>query len=843
MLSLGPRMRPRNLVLIALLALCHLQLGGQTLTNALPPAPQEPAASLPDDPGQEILPVAQPEPAPSTGVPFQAKADRQTWGGNTWTGIGGVEFYYRGYILRADKVVYNRTTTELEAEGHVQLSGGPSDVLINADRGDMRLNMHTARFFNVNGSQGIRTAGRTVVYSTTNPFLFSGRVLIQTGEGNYKIIDGSMTNCRLPKPDWRVISRAITLANGKASTSNSFFEFLGVPIFYLPYLRHPVDETGRESGLLIPVLSNSSIKGFIVGEQVYWVINRSMDMVVGAEYYSKRGWAPNGDFRYKGPGFDHFIVRWNALLDRGVEQQVGATIPATGARPADHLPGPTGTELVNQGGTDIVAIGRKDLSPESRIAVNAEYLSSYIYRLVFNDNYSQAVSSEVASNLSLTHAHNGFIPSVALERFQTFASSTNGDEARIIHLPSFHYDVLDQPLSASPLYWGLASSLSYLARSEPEFHARNVGRVDFYPHLSLPFSVGGWSVVPEAALRETFYSISQTPDLTGARSGTPAISHDALNRADVEASLDIRPPALERDFALTRWNRELRHVIEPELTYRFVGGIGAQARNVLLVDTTDIATNTNEAGFSLTQRFYLRPTVQQPCSSPDNETTPKGCPPQAPREWATWQVAQEFFFDPYFGGAIIPNRRNVFDSTLDQTAVAFLTGPRNFAPLISRLRFEVIDNLRIEWDLDFDPKNGRLDSDNIFAGYSWGRTTLGVGHAMLNAVDENNGAASTIQSQQLQPFFTIGKQSGAGFNLAVNGGYDFVQHSLQYAGVQAVYNWNCCGLTFGYRRFVLGSVRDETEYLYSFTLANFGSVGDIRRSNSVFHDPTLPPAY
>jgi LPS-assembly protein len=37
-----------------------------------------------------------------------------------------------------------------------------------------------------------------------------------------------------------------------------------------------------------------------VGEQVYWVINRSMDMVVGSEYFSKRGWAPNGDFRYKG---------------------------------------------------------------------------------------------------------------------------------------------------------------------------------------------------------------------------------------------------------------------------------------------------------------------------------------------------------------------------------------------------------------------------------------------------------------------------------------------------------------------------------------------------------------
>ena len=78
---------------------------------------------------------------------------------------------------------------------------------------------------------------------------------------------------------------------------------------------------------------------------------------------------------------------------------------------------------------------------------------------------------------------------------------------------------------------------------------------------------------------------------------------------------------------------------------------------------------------------------------------------------------------------------------------------------------------------------------------------------------------------------------------AANAGYDLVQNSLQYAGIQAVYNWNCCGLTVGYRLFQLGSVRDETQYLYSFTIANFGSVGDIRRTNTVFRDPALPPLY
>jgi len=231
-----------------------------------------------------------------------------------------------------------------------------------------------------------------------------------------------------------------------------------------------------------------------------------------------------------------------------------------------------------------------------------------------------------------------------------------------------------------------------------------------------------------------------------------------------------------------------------------------------------------------------------------NAQSAGGCP-AAQREWATWEIAQEYFIDPKFGGAVIPGRRNVFASALDLMAPTFLTSPRNLAPITSRLRFEAIDNLRVQWDLDYDTLRGQLAANNLFAGYSFGKTTVGIEHALLNAVDErtSTGAPTEIKSQQLHPFLEIGKPSGAGLNLAVNGGYDFVEHEVQYGGVQAAYNWNCCGLALGYRRFQLGTVgstsRDETQWLYSFTLANFGAVGDIRRANSVFRDPTLPPAY
>jgi LPS-assembly protein len=316
-------------------------------------------------------------------------------------------------------------------------------------------------------------------------------------------------------------------------------------------------------------------------------------------------------------------------------------------------------------------------------------------------------------------------------------------------------------------------------------------------------------------------------------------------------------------------HRQLRHVIEPEIFYRYVTGIH-NARNILQFDTTDIATNTNETGYSLTQRFYLRDTQAKPCDASTDATTSTSspdayvpnldqlgqdvqveqsiqakayAPPNTdtcnakPREWASWQISQKFFANSDFGGALIPDRRNVFDTTLDMTGVAYLTSERNIAPVISRLRFEAIDRLRIEWDLDYDPKAGRIGSNNIFAGYSIGKTTFGVGHALLNAADENGSTATVIQSQRLQPFLFYGKPSDVGFSVALNASYDMSNSSLQYGGVQAVYNWDCCGLQVGYRRFSLGSLRDEGEWLWGFTLASIGTAGNIHRNSSVFPTP------
>ena len=258
------------------------------------------------------------------------------------------------------------------------------------------------------------------------------------------------------------------------------------------------------------ISNSSSIRGSTFGEQVYIVLNRSMDMVIGTRVLQQTRLRAQRrlPLQGSGPGPLH------GELERAVRSRRRTA--------ADSGPQAGQTVLVNQGGATSSRSAARTSTPRHALAANVEYLSSYVYKLVFNDNYWQAVSSEVHSTVSLTHIHNGLMPSAYLERAAELCqfNSTATKSASSI-CPACVSMCWIEPLGPSPLYWGMGSSISYLGRSESGFHARNMGRFDLYPHLSLPLVAGGWSIVPEVALRDTFYTGSQTPDLTGANGGTP----------------------------------------------------------------------------------------------------------------------------------------------------------------------------------------------------------------------------------------------------------------------------------------------------------------------------------
>jgi LPS-assembly protein len=752
---------------------------------------------------------------------------------------GNAEIHYGTYILRADEVSYNSETGDSKAVGHVVLEGGPNDEHIQASRGAYNLRSEIGRFENVTGSIGMQLHGRRLMLTSSNPFVFTGAVVEKNGPDHYKVYDGAVTTCNLPRPKWDFHAHSVVVEiGGTAKIYHSTFAIEGIPILYFPFATLPAETLPRQTGFLIPNLGFSTTKGTIFGESVFWAINRSMDAHIGAEYFSKRGWAPQGEFRAR-PSETSFVdLNYFSVLDRGI-----------------------GNPHVDQGGEEVHLTAEGELGHNFRGVADIDYLSSFVFRLAFSDTFTQAVNSEVKSDAFLSNATRGFFYNFSVHRYQDFESSTPGDVITILHAPGVELSSVDQPLGRSPFYWSYDAALEGLSRSDPSFGttpslstAPLVGRFDLSPTVSLPLRLRGWSFRPELSVRDTAY----TQDLEVLPNGESQAVSDSINRKSLDASFEVRPPSLSRVFGREFLGRKWKHVIEPRAVYTYVTGV-SNFSNILRFDQRDILSNTDEVEYGVVQRLYAKRASGKPdCGEPGMPALfIGGAPPRSPVPWerqqtptdapcpdgtqvreiVTWELAQKYFLNPTFGGALVAGRSNVLTSTVDLTGIAFLSSARHLSPLISRLRIQTSAKTDIEWDMDYDFTLGHMTASTVLVNYRVGPFTLGGGDAFLQVPPEAPNPNTLPPAQQFNQFRLLlgyGHTGKQGFSAATNIGFDADLGFVQYAAVQTTYNWDCCGFNVEFRRFALGSVRNENQYRFTFALANLGSLGNLRRAERLF---------
>jgi LPS-assembly protein len=756
---------------------------------------------------------------------------------------GQVEIRYGLYTLYGDQVTYNRDTGEAVADGHVVLVGSANDEHLEATHGTYNTLSETGRFENVVGTIGMQETGRRMALTSSTPFYFTGKVVEKTAPDHYLVRGGTVTTCQLPKPKWQFFARKITVdVAGDARLYNSMFRLEGVPIFFFPFVTHPVVRQ-RKSGLLIPNIGNSSIKGLVFGESVYWAIDRTMDMTAGAQYFSKRGWAPQGEFRARPSDRSFLDLNFYSVLDRGTLQSDPNAAPGTVPQ----------LVKVDQGGVDLRLNAESIFLRNFRAVANVDYLSSYVFRLAFNEVFTAAVNSEVNSQAFLSNTTRGFSYNLLTQRYQNFESTTKGDVVTILHAPTLDVSTVERQLGASPFYWSFDAAADAVSRSEPSFRTGGLmGRLDVYPRLSLPLALRGWSYRAQIGARDTFYSKELMP-----AAGTPGVAlSNAINRRDLEGSLEIRPPALERVFGKEWFGHKWKHVVEPRVVYQYVTGVD-NFSHVLRFDARDIVSNTDEVEYAVVNRLYskrLKPEKPEDCSEanmplmnrgggnggshvPWEETqTESVCAPLPEvREVISWELAQKYFLDPTFGGALVPGSRNMFTTTADLTGIAFLTEAQRLSPLISRLHFQTTARTDAQWDLDYDFKHGRVNASTALLDYRLGRFTLGGGDAFLRVPEQaNSPTPSTQLFNQFRVLLAYGAANKRGLSTAANIGFDANLSFLQYASAQSTYNWDCCGFTVEYRRFALGQVRNENQFRFSFSLANIGAFGNLGRRERLF---------
>lgn len=824
-------------ITITLVMASHPQLRAQEVTSVAPPAVQQ--ERVPDGPEMVRYPEAKVVADEDGTTPLEITSATQSRVGSKYVLDEDVVLKYKDRVVRADHVEYDSETGDLVATGHLKATGGANHEIITASHGTLNLKTQTGRFYDVTGSVGMKTSGKRMVYVNGNPFLFTGKVVVKTGPQEYEVYGGTVTSCQLPRPDWLLSAGRFSVTEDRATARNSVFRLLNVPLLYLPYVTHPVDSEGRQSGLMLPIIGQSSTKGLVLGEQLYWSINRSMDLTVGAQYYSLRGWEQSATFRYKGLGNDFVTAHYSALLDRGFT--------------------PKGGMYTNQGGQDVTFMGRHDFNAQTRVVADVDYLSSYVYREAFTENFNQAVSSDILSTAYGVHSWNGYVGAVRADRYQGLKrvpiGTTPGQQVRIFHAPSLDFSMTDHRVGTSGLLWSVEASAAGLKRSQPNFVSSGIiERFDLHPQVSYPLSGGGWKLRPAVGFRETVYSRSRN---TTTLPGPPIELTSAVNRADFEGTIELRAPVLERVFDSRSIERVLRHdvkhTVEPTATYRYVTGVN-NFLSVLRFDDADIVTNTNEMEYGVTQRVYLKPLKTKDCVEPvagagdaagmkaaagfdaalPSDTATSKC---SGREWISWRLTQKYFFDHKFGGTVVSGRRNIFDTTLNLSGIAFLTEPRDISPLISRLRLRTSERLDVEWDFDLDTGAKKFTSNNVLIDLHEGNKFAGLSYARLNAPGRfySQGISSaTSDFSQLRILLGYGNPVKKGLSVAANAGLDLNLSSVQYGALQTSYNWNCCGLSVEYRKYELGSVRNENAYRFNFTLANIGTAGNLRRAERLF---------
>ncbi len=777
-------MASRNPLVITAALLCHLLLWTSLVTSqALRPA-------RPGEPGEEVV----------------ISAREQQKQGSVYTLRGNVAINFRHYLLKADEVTYDESTGQITATGHVTFLGGPHDESLQASHGTYNVHSDTGEFYDVVGTTGVRFRGQQVILTTSNPFSFTGQRVEKLGRDTYVVHHGSVTSCELPNPKWTFqVTRAVVQVGEDAKLYHATFRMKGVPLFYFPFVQHPVERLGRQSGFLLPTIGQSNRKGAIIGDAYYWAINRSVDTTLGAEYYTKIGWAPHGEFRAR-PTESSFV-----------NLKVFSVI--------DHR--------FRQGGQEVRLDAESRFPLGFRGVVAADYLSSFVFRVAFAESFTEAVNSEVKSVAFASRSRDGFFLNVMGARYQNFQSTAFGDLIMILHAPSLEAASVDRPVRGTPLYWSFEAAGGGVSRREPTFVTANlVGRFDVRPEISLPVTSHGWSFRPAAAVRETIYSqclrFSGTEgDRCGGLSGVTDIGTPisrAINRNAYEFDVEMRPPALARIFDRPLFGSRLKHTIEPRIVYRYVTGVN-HFPDIIRFDERDVLSDTNEVEYGFTTRLYAKPNGGSEAN------------PAPSREIVSWEVAQKYFADQSFSGALVAGRRNVFTTTADFTGIAFLTEPRPFSPIISRLRLDVTRASDVQWNLDYDTKKGYINASTLLLTHRVGEYFVAGSHAFLHAPGEvivSNPLQAPQRFNQLRFLVGYGHPNKRGISSAVNLGWDANTRILQYGALQTTYNWDCCGLTFEYRRFALANVRNENQFRFGLTLSNVGTFGTLRKQERLF---------
>jgi LPS-assembly protein len=249
-------LRPNVLAVVLLAVLVMLPVGAWAQVGNLAATGSAPSANKNE---------------PVTFTADQVEYDREH---SLVTARGHVEAWQSGRVVRADEMTFNRETGVVAAIGNVTMLEPDGQVLF-AQYAELSRDM----------SEGILKTVRAQLQNNgklaANGMRRTGGLLNELSRVVYSACDLCKDDPTRP-PLWE-----IEAASGVQDTEHKTIEYRdavlrvgGVPVAWAPFFWHPDPSVPRQSGLLPPLLGNSSTVGAFYGQPYYWVIDGQSDATI-----------------------------------------------------------------------------------------------------------------------------------------------------------------------------------------------------------------------------------------------------------------------------------------------------------------------------------------------------------------------------------------------------------------------------------------------------------------------------------------------------------------------------------------------------------------------------------
>lgn len=777
-----------------------------------------------DQPVRPRLPARKGEPVEATDL-LKVDAGTQTVSGAKDARIfiyeGNVDARIGTYRLQADKVTVYEATNKVIAEGNVVFDQGDQQR-ITGSTAEWNYRTKTGFFLNSTGYTNQTQDGTRVYFTADRVERISLDTIVATNV--------QVTACDEDVPKWSFHAKRAKIKTGdRVRVYSPSLKVKGVPIFYLPYASVSIKQRDRASGFLTPTIGGSGSKGIRLSTAYYQTLGRSADVTVRNDIFTSRGYGFGADLRTRANSRSFFNAGFYIVKDRVLGHKADATHP-------------------DQGGSSLYVDGVHYFPNGFIAAADVNVTSNLSYRQVFSDNIQQTISPEERSQVFVNKDYREYSFNF-LARSQV--TSLPNSRIRIRELPSVTFEKRGSPLSFIknlPVYFSFEAGAEGVSRKEtvedlvafrrdvrgdPVITPSIVQRLDFHPVLQVPLYFYGVSLTATLGGRATFYSNSIDP-------ANRAILGRNISRGYGEFELDFRPPPLAKDFHRRDGSFFFRHLIEPYITYRRIFGIDNFDR-IIRFDYVDALADTNEIEFGVSNRFFTRRSTENVSSAAVKAARAgeKTSIASQPYEALTITVRGKYFFDPYFGGALVPGQRNQFYPINTFSGFSYGGVPRRFSPVNIEARYRPRADIFVDLRTDLDTRGGGLRAMSTtfginrpyvqaFQSFYYTRAVELV-PALAQFADARGQEPGTLRGSQWSPSVFLGNRERGLFG-GLSFFFDFQTRpgkgnsSLISSTVTVGYSWDCCAITAQNYTFNVG-VRQENRLVFGFRLNGIGTFG------------------